>query len=447
MIGQGRHYLVGAGLGPILVRAVAGGGALHIAGMAFGFLVGIQLARGLGPAGYGIYGLVMSFVSILSVPVEFGVPSLVTREVAAYSAASNWGMVRGILEWSQKTVLLAFAALLAVVALGWVVTEGGASNNLLLPGALGLVSIPIVASGNLRAAALRGLQHLVQGNVPDILVRPALFALLLAIFFMAKIEPLSPVVAIGLQTIAAVGSFALGHYLLKRALPTIILSVPAVTTPRAWIGTAWPMAMSEGMRIVQGQVAILFLGLMVPIDEVGLFRVASSMLLLLGMPVTLFNVLAAPVAARLYAEKDYGRLQRLLTWSAVGMTGMVGLLSLPFLVAGRPLISLVFGAEFQDAALPLAILALGCCVNAYFGVGLVVLNMTGHHSHVTRIFGVTLVFLCVCTPLFIAAFGMIGAAMATAISLGLFSALAGRRVGLLLGLKTSLMGLRTISRR
>ena len=36
------------GLRAFLVRAVAGAGAVHLAGMLFAFLVGVQLARGLG---------------------------------------------------------------------------------------------------------------------------------------------------------------------------------------------------------------------------------------------------------------------------------------------------------------------------------------------------------------------------------------------------------------
>lgn len=91
MISRGKEYLSGGGLGPVLIKAVTGSGFIRVVGMGFGFLVGIQLARGLGPSGYGIYGLVMAFISILAVPVEFGIPSLLTREVAANLARSRWG--------------------------------------------------------------------------------------------------------------------------------------------------------------------------------------------------------------------------------------------------------------------------------------------------------------------------------------------------------------------
>lgn len=57
-----RRYLAQDGLGPLLVKAFLGSAGLRIAGMGFGFLVGVQLARGLGADGYGVYGLAMSIV-------------------------------------------------------------------------------------------------------------------------------------------------------------------------------------------------------------------------------------------------------------------------------------------------------------------------------------------------------------------------------------------------
>ena len=55
LIRTARAYWTGEGLGSFFVRSVAGTGAVQLAGMAVGFLVGVQLARGLGVTGYGYY--------------------------------------------------------------------------------------------------------------------------------------------------------------------------------------------------------------------------------------------------------------------------------------------------------------------------------------------------------------------------------------------------------
>ena len=330
MITRSKVYLSGAGLGPLLVKAVTGSGLVRIIGVGFGFLVGVQLARGLGPAGYGVYGLVMAVISMIAVPVEFGVPSLLTREVAANATRSDWGKVRGAVEWAQRTILQSFAIITLLMVAAFCLLSDLVANSLLLPGVVGLIYVPIAASANLRSAALRGMQQLVKGDIPDGLVRPAIYSALLAIAALTTGNGLSPALAILLQ-VAAVGcSLLFAAYLLKRVLPeAFYFSVPVITA-KDWRRAALPMAMSEGLRIVQGQLPILVLAWMVPIAEVGLFRVASSMLMLLGMPTTLFNVIAGPVVAKLHAESDANRLQRLLTWSALGMAGMVLALSLPF---------------------------------------------------------------------------------------------------------------------
>src|SRR5690242_2452174 len=66
-IRQTRSFLAGEGLGPFLVRALAGSGAVRLAAMAGSFAVGVQLARMLGVDGYGSYGLALSILTIVGI--------------------------------------------------------------------------------------------------------------------------------------------------------------------------------------------------------------------------------------------------------------------------------------------------------------------------------------------------------------------------------------------
>nr|MCU0943155.1 oligosaccharide flippase family protein [Hydrogenophaga sp.] len=109
MIQRVRSFLKRPGLGPQLVKASMGSAGLRVAGMLFGFLSGVQLARGLGAQGYGVYGLAMSVIALMSVVTEFGLPQLLTREVAAAQVHHQWERVRGILVWSTRVVLLTSA--------------------------------------------------------------------------------------------------------------------------------------------------------------------------------------------------------------------------------------------------------------------------------------------------------------------------------------------------
>lgn len=416
MIQRSRKYLAGGGLGPLLIKTVIGSAGLRIAGMFFGFLVGVQLARGLGVEGYGIYGLAMAIIALLTVPTEFGLPQLLTREVAAAQVAEDWGRLRGILRWSSNTVLLISAIITIAVMIWLVFVERDLSSSLSKTLVAGLLMVPLVALGKLRGATLLGLQHITKGQLPDTLIRPASFSLLLFLVPWVTVS-LTPVIAMSLGTLSAACAFGVALAMLWKHLPSeIYTAIPRIQS-HDWWSSALPMALTEGMRVLQGHLVILLLGFMVTVAMVGLFRVASSMLLLINFPVSLFNVVGAPIIARLHAQGDRARLQRLLSWVALGMVSGTLLLTLPFLFAGVPLLSTVFGEEFGDANTPLLILCGGTLLNAFFGANAALLNMTGHQVRVTRASGVSLVILALASPPLIILFDVVGAAIANALAM------------------------------
>lgn len=114
-----KQYIKGDGLGALLIKASIGSAGLRVTSMLLSFLVGVLLARNLGPSGYGIYALVMAIIALLTVPTEFGLPSLVTREVAVARAEKDWGRIRGVLSWANTVVAILSLSLLGVTA-GWV---------------------------------------------------------------------------------------------------------------------------------------------------------------------------------------------------------------------------------------------------------------------------------------------------------------------------------------
>ena len=437
MIQRGRNYLNQPGLGPALIKAVAGSAGLRILGMGFGFLVGVQLARALGAEGYGIYGLALSIIMLIGVLPEFGISALVTREVASSQVRADWSQMRGILHWSGRTVALmsVSAALLLAAWLIWIRPE---KTELHAPLLAGLALLPLLSLGRQQSAALRGLQHIVAGQLPQELFRPALFSLLLLLYSIFSVVGLSTTWAIGLHAIAAAASLLLAMLLLQRKLPPEVRQVqPMVATSSYW-SSAWPMALTEGARLLQAHLVILVLALFVTFGSVGIYRVAASIYVMTMMPVSLLNVVSMPVISRLYAENDRIRLQRMLSWLAVLMMLGVLALSLPFILFGESLLSVIFGAEFAESNKPLMVLCAGAIFSASFGANAALLNMTGHEKRVTRGFLLSLVVLCIASLVLIPRMGVLGAALATAMSLIAWNLLIWHDARQRLGLDTSI---------
>jgi O-antigen/teichoic acid export membrane protein len=116
-IKDARAYVAGGrGLAPFLVRAMAGSGAARYGWVAMvaSFVAGVQLARMLGVAGYGYYGLALSIVTLAGIPGELGLPKLVTREVAAAVARHDDAQRFGVLHWARRTALPLSAAMAAL---------------------------------------------------------------------------------------------------------------------------------------------------------------------------------------------------------------------------------------------------------------------------------------------------------------------------------------------
>jgi O-antigen/teichoic acid export membrane protein len=429
-------YVTAAGVGPTLVRSVAGSGAVRIAGMVASFAVGIQLARLLGVEGYGHYGVALAVITIAGIPSQFGLPILVTREVAAADAKRDYGKLFGVLRWADKACIwIAAAVALAVLAAGAVVYALGhrALGGALL---LGAPAIPLTALGKIRGGALMGLHHVARGQVPDGIVRPLVLSLLLLGFFLLH-EPLEAPVAMALNSAAALAMLVVSEVWLRRRLPAS--SAPKrVITGRQWLRSSVPMGLMEGMRMLQTELCYVLVGLLVSAVIVGLLRIASVTAMTAAAPAVIVSLAAMPVMARLHAEGDRERLQK--TVSAVAQAQFAGvlLLSLPLFLFPGPLLSLAFGSEFAAADNALRLLCIGQVASAAFGPNIWLLNMTHHEQRVTRALAIALALTIVLIAPLVLRWGVEGAAVALIAGMFCWNVITWRDAQKRLGIETSI---------
>lgn len=398
MLKRSPPYLTRNGDVAELVRSLMHSAGLRVIGMGFGFLVGVQLARSLGASGYGVYGLAMSILSMVAIPAEFGLPQLLTREVAAAHQRGDRVAIGLLLRWAVRTLLcMALLALLIAAMLGW---WNSAAMDVALMQALvaGLLFVVLAPLGNVYGAALRGLQQVVAGQTPDILLRPAVYSALLFASTLFLLEGLTPALAMGLQVVSVGVSTACAYFYLRTYLPVDgMASKVRASNEQAqqWLRSTWPLALTEAMRVVHGNFATLALGAFSTTAAVGIFRVGSSTSALLAMPISLFHIVLAPTIARLHTAGEPRRLEHLMGWSSAVMALGVGVLCLPFAFAGGPLLAFMFGSDFSDANATLLVLGFGSALGCLFGPGATLLNMTGHERRVTRSFALSLLTLCV----------------------------------------------------
>ena len=187
--------------------------------------------------------------------------------------------------------------------------------------------------------------------------------------------------------------------------------------------STWPLAVTEAMRIVQANLATVMLGALSTTYDVGAFRIASSMSALLSLPVTLVNVVLAPIITRLHIAGESIRLEKLMGWASLGMSLSITILCLPFAFFGEEILSMMFGQGFGTANSSLLVLGMGAALGCLFGPGVSLLNMTGYEKRVTRSVAIGVGLLAVLLLIFGCCFGAFGASVAVSVSFILWSAI------------------------
>lgn len=406
----------------MLLRLLGGSAGLRIGGMFFGFLVGVQLARGLGPAGYGIYGTAMAVVAVLMIPTEFGLPLLVTREVAAASADedADGDATRPIVRWASNRVITSSLIIALAVTTALVTGLINVDANLRNVIYIGLLWIPIVALGNIYGATLRGLHRVIAGQLGEFLVRPAIMSssLFLLVFFFTTAR-LTPTSAMALNVTAAAMAAAVTAFLLRRQLARRRSQAEGRLPSGLAFKHALPMAMSEGLRVLASQVGILILASAATNSEVGQYRVAYQVYSVLTMPSALVNIACAPMIASLFSQGKMVELARLNILISFFLIFSSAVALLAYAAIGGQAVRLVFGSGYSTAADLLAIFLVGELIISLFGHPVVVLNMTRHSRVVMLWSAVSLVLTASSIALLMPYYGVTGAVVGT--SFGLMS--------------------------
>jgi len=419
MISQVREYLGRTGLRTILLKALVGSAGLRVIGMFFGFLVGVQLARGLGPANYGLYGTAMAVIAVLMVPTELGLPTLVVREVAAAKVHGRPGTMEGIVRWAVRWVILTSLLISGVVATVLYFDAFLGHEGIAIVLAFGLLWIPTVAIGNIYAAALRGSQHFIAGQVGELLIRPVAISAFLFLISLGLISNLTPVLAMLLNVLAATIALAYSYFLLKRSSSYSAASHGGCDLS---ISAALPMGMSEGMRVLAGQLGILILGFSVAPEQVGIYRVAFGIYTVTTMPSALINAVCSPILSRLHNE---GRMKELVQLnfliSAILISSSLICLVM-FLFFGEPVLAAIFGYEYLPAVEILIIFMAGEVVASLFGHPTVVLNMLRKQRVVMWWSGIALAVNALTTWWLVGTIGYTGAAFGSVFGLILWRA-------------------------
>ena len=410
-------------LGKRLVRGAAASLVMTAASIMLGIASSVLLGRTLGPRHYGLYSLALLLIGLTTVPFFYGITMLLTRETGKVMASGNRADMTGLLRWSYwVSALAALGVTVMAGALLWTL-RGRLDPDFAKTGLLALPMIGLSILMPLNSTVLRGLGGLVRSQFCDLALRPAL-ALLFVLIIASQ------------HTLGA-----------SSALIAQILAVAVtVTLSGWWLFLAWremPQARKAGEPPALTPFRLKGLMTFSAVAAVTSFYGSIDSLLLgaIGGTASLgICTIVVPSIARLWAEGDRAKLQRLLTITSRATLALALPLGLVLILAGRPLLLFGFGDEFAAGAPALAICAAGQVLSATMGPVFNVYNMTGHEQTALRCMLAGAAINAGLCLVLIAPLGPTGAALAATAGNLVTTGLMARNERRLTGVTSSILG-------
>ena len=386
-------------------------------GMAAGFALQLVLTRTLGPEQYGLYAYVIGWLNAAILVAKIDLDTGAIRFVGSYAGANDWSRIRGYVEGMGAVVLLGALVLGGMAGAGLWLGRSMMDEAVFMAFLVACAVLPAATALRMLAGVAHGLGRVVQAQLPEKVIRPALTGVLVLVGILGLGFARSAAVALGASFAASLGSIAVGFVLLRRVLPGAYREPAPVRETRLWLRTGLGLFVISLLQLVLSTgTDVIVVGTLLEPVEAGRYSIASlvASLCMLAFGAVMFT--ATPMIADFHRNRSHAELQRLLT--SVSRVGLA--LTLPSVAVigllGRPILA-IFGPSFVEGY-PILVVSLVTSLQ-HAAVGSLagfVLTMTGREVPAAWIIAAgSAVYLVVVYPLTIA-YGAVGTAVATLVA-------------------------------
>jgi O-antigen/teichoic acid export membrane protein len=395
---------------------------IKIGALLIAIVSSVLLARVLQPGGFGMFAFTVACVSLLTVPASLGMPQYLVKH-----GALNPGSAMSLRRWADLRVALAGTSAFALFVVASMLTNNERLATMLLIAS----PLPLIgALTSVRQALLQCRGLVPESQWPQQLLAPALLVLFLAGLWLF-VGDFSPLQAIGVTLAVSIVPlvvnsrqlFTATGQALQDTLPSLRAALPFM-----WLGALY---------LLISRTDLVMLGVLRGAEDAGRYAVASRIAEVLPFISYAASSVASPHFAKLHRAGDMEKLQGLLT----GMGRRVLLATVPLTAAvvlfAVPLLDIVFGRDYAQAAPLLRVLAAAQLVVVMGGPLGTLLNMSGYESTHLRILGIAAVTNVLFNFALIPTFGAVGAATATLVSVVVSRGAVRSR----LGLRSTLVGI------
>lgn len=366
---------------------------------------------------FGIYILSRTVTEVLSLVSNLGLGPGVMRQLSFYSGKGDSKTVNGIIRYSFHVSVASnvfFAGALFFTS-NYLSINIFHHVELSLPLKIMALSVPLNSLLNIYYNIFRGLKKIKTRVITESFLLPLSLVLFLIIFKITLFAKIALILSyVFANTVVTIYAYFKFRIIVKESIKEIAFGNK--DKKELW-NFSLPLLISSALDFFQRYADTLMLGILSTTVFVGVYNVAFRISNFTAMPLFAFNMIFSPIVAEAFAQNDIKRI----SFNYKLVTKLILTFSLPIfgvtILFSRELLS-VFGNEFKDAQFALIILCAGQLINVSVGATGQLLTMSGHQilNLYNSLFFVLLTF-CL-NLLLIPTYGVIGAGIANAITLG-----------------------------
>jgi O-antigen/teichoic acid export membrane protein len=398
------------------------------------YLTQMSIARLMGVEVFGLYALGFTIYQLVELFSRMGIEIGSVRYVSIYYSKGDEPRLKGVL---LQVMGLPFLGGLVFGAALFFSSTFIAYEILKKPDLVSAIRIfamalPFGASMTVAAFATTGF-HVTKYLVYVLeLFQPFIFLAFVILFYTLGLGLFGTALA---WVMAVIMGLALSFYFIRKVFPAITCrKIKPVFECKQLLAFSLPLTLGSFLWLVMLWTDILILGYFWSAKEVGIYRAVSQTCLLLVMILHSLNSIFAPMIADLYNRKEIEKIRMLFQTTTFWSFTLTLPLFLTMSIASKDIMSM-FGREFEVGWLTLIILGAGQFINAGTGGAVSMLIMSGHQY--LKVFGdLGLAILnVVLNIILIPKLGLLGAALATGISIAMLNLLRLIQVYFVLGMQ------------
>lgn len=394
------------------------------------FVISILLARALGSFEYGAYSFVLSVGLVLITPIQMAISNYLLRNLSHSIQKKDLNKIKIDLTLN----LLIFIILSVVIVISSVLIEINPHNNHvhLYEGVMLAMFLALVT---LLSTIYQADEKFVKSQIPELALK-IIFSTFLLIAIVTNMN-MSASYVIYFHMIIAIFvtiyfSMNFFHFVIGKLNLSRILLVTQIKNLS-------PLGIMSLLFVLNSQVDQIISGIMLGFEDLGEFKVNLHLGFIISLPLIIVNIIITPRIAKLWKNQDLQLLGKLITNSNYIIVGTSIPLFVILILTYHKVLPLLFGNGYSVHLGLISVIGLTHCINALLGPVVSILNMTENEAIVSKGIIISCCINVFLNVILIPYFGVLGAALATLMSVSTWNIFLAKSLLDKTGIKSSLL--------